>query len=288
MKKLFSFFCTLVLVLSITTPALATSTSINKLRITTVQEIAEQEITPQALELNAEVDAKYPGLKAVPLDEIDPSEEIIVLDSVDQLDQIMSSLSSAPYYRTGYDVSEHVDNYLDSIVDEIPSTPIASFAYGDAPAYQIETSRNINCYGYAADFPFSILPGDIYYTNGSPWKTGSTVLEVADWVEKDFSRANRPIRRITSFNASVTSSERRIATRVGDKYVSLGGTTRRICDFHFMRQTNTGRWAHKPGANPSIYTNIINPTTASWDLYSTSGTPIVTNFYDSTTIYFAI
>ena len=296
MKKFISILCSLALICSIIVPTFAASTAPTVgYQILTVQEVAAQTVTPEMLETRSQIAQEYPGLTSIPLNEIDPNEEIISLNSIEDLDQIMSGLNAAPYYRGGYDFSKFVDNYLESLSgwDEENTLTVASSAYGDAPAYHRETSEEINCYGYAADFNWWILPGDIYYTNGSQWTDGSTVSEVADWVEKDFSRADqRPIRRITSATASVTSTERRICTRVGDKYVSISGAVYRVSDFHFMMQINTGKWAHKPGSLPSMATSITNPSSKAWDMYGkdSSGNPVVfiTGFYDSTTVYFAI
>ena len=171
-----------------------------------------------------------------------------------------------------------------------PSSTLS--ACGDAPAYYQDNSTSINCYGYAADFNWFISPGDIYYTYGSPYEADSTVDEVAGWVIDDFWRADhRPIREISSASASISSTERRIALRIGRRYLLISGSYYDFYDFHFIRQTSTGRWAHKPGSLPSIYTTT-NPTTFSWDLYGTDnyGNLVVlySGFYNSDVVYFAI
>lgn len=58
-----------------------------------------------------------------------------------------------------------------------------------------------------------------------------------------------------------------------------------------MKQTNTGRWAHKPGQLPSMLTNITNPSNADWSLYTLANgnmVVVVQNFYNSPTKYFAV
>ncbi len=240
---------------------------------------------------------KYPGFEVVDPEDIDESLPVIVVNNLEELENLMAGINAAPLYEAGYDVSAWRDSYLEWIetTPETPSLiPSASTNYGDAPAYHQENSTSINCYGYAADFDWWINPGDIYYTYGSQFTSGSTVYDVAGWVEEDFWRADqRPIREITSATASVTSSERRIAVRVGEGYVNIGGGMQvSLTDYHFMRQTSTGRWAHKPGSLPSMYTTITNPSASDWALYGTtsSGDVVVvdSDFYDSEVIYFAI
>ena len=254
-------------------------------------------------ELLMEVLKKYPGLEAVDPSEMDESIPVINISSVEEMDRFMAGLNSAPLYRGETNTRECVTKYLDNLDKQPPSTELelhspslVSSAYGDAPAYHREDSEDINCYGYAADFDWWILPGDIYYTEGSPWdtkKSEATVDDVAEWVLDDFWRADqRPIRIISSASASIDSDERRIATRIGEGYTLIGIIPFYLKDFHFMRQTSTGRWAQKSGVLPSIYTDIYDPSDSAWDLYTQSSSGelevSVEGFYDSDIVYFAI
>lgn len=83
-----------------------------------------------------------------------------------------------------------------------------------------------------------------------------------------------------------------MALRIGKGYIRVDYVYYLLWDFHFMKQTNTGRWAHKPGQHPSMLTSITNPSNANWSLYSldTNGNIVVAvqNFYKSSTKYFAV
>lgn len=291
MKKFLSLFCAIALTLSLAVPAVAVSPNAYENK---PYAIPIEDVTAEMRSARAALLSEYPGLEVVSPDSLNTNDEVLY---VEDLSKVMPCLNSAPLYRNGYDVSEFVDNYLESLTgweDSNSSTILASSAYGDAPAYHQENSTTINCYGYAADFNWWINPGDIYYTYGSQFTDGSTVDDVAYWVQQDFHRAGgRPIREISSATSSINSTERRIVTQVGEHnvYDAATGTTFHITDYHFMRQTNTGRWAHKPGGTPSMNTSITNPSFA-WDLYGTTSSGnvvvVVAGFYDSGTIYLAI
>ena len=55
-----------------------------------------------------------------------------------------------------------------------------------------------------------------------------------------------------------------------------------------MVQLNDGKWAHKPGQNPSANLGNINPSNYSWDLCDQYGNIVISNFYNSGTLYFAV
>lgn len=262
--------------------------------------VPEEQVTEQMRAERQEMLEKYPGLVLVDPAEIDPDEEIIYVDGMEGLDELMSGINAINLYTGQNDNRLEVENFLReqdaankvASVTEPAYAVMASAAYGDAPAYRQENSTSINCYGYAGDFNWWINPGDIYYTKGSQFGVGSTVNDVATWVINDFWRAYKvSIHTITSATATISSGERRIAVRVGDRYVNIDGSSVRITDYHFMRQTDTGRWSHKPGSLPSIYTTIRNPSSASWDLYgsTSSGSEVVyPGFYNSAVVYIAL
>ena len=256
-------------------------------------------VTDEMRATRAQVLEKYPGL--VPIDPalVDKSLPVITFDSIEDLDNLMACVSSASLYRGDRNARLWTDSDLTGLNtdDDVSLSPSATLSsYGDAPAYHQENSSSINCYGYAVDIGWALNPGDLYYSTGSPFHpldTSITVDNIATWVAQDFwSLDQRAIRQISSATASITSTERRIALRTGEGILTDGVTLYPFIDFHFMRQTNTGRWAHKPGEAPSIYTTTTNPTTFSWDLYGldSSGNLVVrkSGFYDSDVIYFAI
>lgn len=63
-----------------------------------------------------------------------------------------------------------------------------------------------------------------------------------------------------------------------------------IDDFHFMIQLEDGLWAEKQGSEESFeFSNGDFPSAMDWNKYSIgSRTSYISNFYDSSTIYFAI
>lgn len=252
-------------------------------------------VTDEMRATRAQVLEKYPGL--VPIDPalVDKSLPVITFDSIEDLDNLMACISSASLYRGDRNARLWTDSDLTGLNtdDDVSLSPSATLSsYGDAPAYHQEDSSSINCYGYAIDIGWSLNPGDFYYSTGSPINFNTTVTEIATWVTQDFwSLDQRAIRQISSATASITSTERRIALRTGRANVTIGNTTYPVFDYHFMRQTNTGYWAHKPGSSPSVCTNTTNPTNYSWDLRIPDGYGniiVLQGFYNSDVIYFAI
>jgi len=301
MKKFLSFFLSALLCFSFSTTVFAYEHSIDVAILDSINSIPytvpNTEVTNEMRNSRIAVLEKYPGLQIVAPASIDTSLPVYEIESMVELENFMSCLNSAPLYEAGYNVQFLITEYLKNLgesVDTMSSSYAILSTYGDAPAYHQENSTSINCYGYAADFDWWINPGDIYYTYGSPFTSGSTVEETAGWVIEDFWRADqRTIREISSASASITSTERRIALRVGDGYMNINGSLYLFSDYHFMRQTSTGYWGHKPGEAPSIYTTITNPSTASWDLYEWDPSTgdfngVISGFYDSDVIYFAI
>ncbi len=58
---------------------------------------------------------------------------------------------------------------------------------------------------------------------------------------------------------------------------------------HFMIQLNNGSWAGKQGTLPSVYYTMVFPSIMDWNAYTSQQfDEYFENFYDSSTIYFAI
>ena len=152
-------------------------------------------------------------------------------------------------------------------------------SYGAAWSYVSNTSTTTNCYGYAIGYNAFIDPGDMYYASGITYNSTNTVNDVANNMIKDAKRSHLTARTITSATAAISSNEYRIVTRVGYHYISGVGY---VWDYHWMRQTSTGTWAHKPGQTASANLGSINPSTYSWNLGS-----IYSNFYNSSCVYIA-
>lgn len=166
------------------------------------------------------------------------------------------------------------------VVDPI-SKPVQVLltSYGVAWAYVSNTSTGTNCYAYALGGTGFYNPGDFAYYYGAPYSTSTTVSDVVNYMKADATRDGKTARSITSATSTINSNEYRIVTRVGYHNVSGIGWT---WDYHWMRQTSSGGWCHKPGQTPSVNLGSINPSTYSWNL----GT-LYTNFYDSATKYIA-
>ena len=141
-----------------------------------------------------------------------------------------------------------------------------------------------NCYAYAiGGVSESINPGCY---SGISLDYFNSLETVASAVEADMKALGRSIRRIDGPYAPVKTNEYRIALRVGSKpygYAIIDGQYVPLNDYHFMVQTDSGRWAEKHGSmGASVLHNIgETPDTISWDLY-TAG------YYDSDIIYYAI
>ena len=165
---------------------------------------------------------------------------------------------------------------LDSNADDIQKVLTS---YGVAWAYVSNSSNGTNCYVYALGSTGIYNPGDYAYTGGATYTTSSTVNDVVNYMKADAQRDGKTARSISSATSTINSNEYRIVTRVGYHNVPGYGWT---WDYHWMRQTSSGGWCHKPGQNPSANLGNINPSTYSWDL----GT-LYTNFYDSATKYIA-
>lgn len=221
---------------------------------------------------SSSVSDMFPKLQVVDAESLDPTLPVIEFENNEELIEFLTCVDSS-------------NTYKDELSLRSP--------YGGAKPYSQNNSTDVNCYGYAGEFFWFISPGDIHYYNGSPFGPDSTISEVAQWVQWDYDRDTyRECRSISSATSSVSSTEWRMALRIGKGYIYINGVTYLFADFHFMKQTNAGTWAHKPGAAPSILTSITNPSTASWHLYKTDSNGNLTiacsNFYNSATKYFAV
>ena len=153
--------------------------------------------------------------------------------------------------------------------------------YGAALPYISKTGVRPNCYGYVIGVDSKQNPG--YYSNLGEISPGATLNEIITAVAADMGQGfEGGGRQIASNTASIAFYEWRIAFRIGMHYIYNGGSYYYVWDYHFWRQTSTGTWCHKPGANPSVHFGYVTPHTANWNLGG------YTNFYDSNTIYMAI
>ena len=151
---------------------------------------------------------------------------------------------------------------------------------GAAPNYvEIGASNgtreeNPNCYSYAiGEYGASYNPGDF---SGNSFDI-SNVHSVANSVISDMETLGRSARIIDNYNSAISDNEYRIALRVGyyNEY---------ICDYHFMVQTSSGKWAEKHGPGGStVLHNKGNPNTISWDLPG-----FMNGFYNSEIVYLAV
>lgn len=184
------------------------------------------------------------------------------------------------------DVSPKITIQLAPHIDMVQ--PFAS-AYGHAWPYSAVTSSGVNCYGYSVKAPFFWNPGDgdgvsnVYDTGFFTNSSVGAALVVKDGNTNGlYFKPGWKI--LSSRTAAVTDEEHRIAYRVGWIDANNNGKVEvgiDVVDFHFMLQNSTGKWSEKHGQQPSINTNISDPSTFSWDL----GT--YKNFYNSSTAYIA-
>ncbi len=152
-------------------------------------------------------------------------------------------------------------------------------------AYADAVATRPNCYAYAIGvISKGINPG---YYSGISLGPFNSLETVASAVEADMKALGRSIRRIDGPYAPVNANEYRIALRVGEKPFAYSITTDGqyvfFNDYHFMVQTDSGRWAEKHGSmGASVLHNIgETPDTIAWTLDNTG-------YYDSDIIYYAI
>jgi RHS repeat-associated protein len=167
--------------------------------------------------------------------------------------------------------------FSEYVVDSVTSHTVNY--YGSALPYIEYKSSGMppNCYGYSiARF------SDLYLLQPGQLSTGQLLNErlsdislVEGKIFDDFEEWGRSIRRIGGANAPINSNEYRIALRViTNKTANIFGTY----DYHFIVQTNDGRWASKSRYEPSVLLPFdINPSNYSWY-----------GIYDSEIRYYAV
>lgn len=155
-------------------------------------------------------------------------------------------------------------------------------------AYADAVATRPNCYAYAiGGINEGIDPG---HYSGTSLGAFNGLETVASAVEADMEAIGRSIRRIEGPFSPIAPNEYRIALRVGTKpykieQINYGNYVYYVPlnDYHFMVQTDSGRWAEKHGSMGASVLHDFGetPDTISWDLY-TQG------YYDSDIIYYAI
>lgn len=137
---------------------------------------------------------------------------------------------------------------------------------GGAGNYRTNNSKYVNCLGYALELNVWVNPAMNY---------GETVDTVYNRVVTEAKKYGKICRKLSSKDAYLRPYEYKVAMRVGSHNGNF--------DYHFMVQVKQNGWAHKRGQTPSEFLGAINPSTYNWgSLYG------VSNFYDSSTLYFAV
>ena len=155
----------------------------------------------------------------------------------------------------------------------------AAQPYVDMPGSSDPSSPN--CYAYAIGSPVNEQPGE---TSGRTPTNWNDVNDVGKSVEEDLKAKGYTVREISGPDAKVYDNEFKIALRVGTRpYAYNPYTGEFFYDYHFMRQTDTGRWAEKHGyGGASVCWDLgMTPDTIPWTL---NGVP----YYDSAIIYYAV
>ena len=155
----------------------------------------------------------------------------------------------------------------------------AAWPYVDMPGSDDDTSPN--CYAYAIGSPVNEQPG---WTSGRMPTNWNDVNDVGKSVEADLKAKGYTVRRISGPDAKIYDNEFKIALRVGTQPYAYNKITGEFYyDYHFMRQTDTGRWAEKHGyGEPSVLWDYgMTPDTIPWTLCDVP-------YYDSEIIYYAV
>lgn len=176
--------------------------------------------------------------------------------------------------------------------------------FGDAPDYYDTNSAILNCFGYAlrkTDEWINIYnaTGVINFGNiqvDEQYFQNTIVPAVIYTIEDQLFYS---VRQLSSFDDAVYSNEYRIALRIGDIYSTSnyhifypsGENRYSTDDFHFMIQLEDGNWASKPGQLQSEELPLgLYIDNSNWNKNLIYITPVdfFENFYNSTTVYFAI
>lgn len=152
---------------------------------------------------------------------------------------------------------------------------LISYSYGAAKAYRNVTSTVPRCLSYAFYYDSAVFV-DIY--------DNDTVTTTFNRLKSQMQSSpyNRTVRKLASSDR-INTNEYLIVMRIGSHRVQ----GQLVTDYHFMVQTNSGGWAHKPGPRPSQNLGNINPSSYNWSFGTTSDSYYYAYFYDSTPIYFA-
>ncbi len=162
-----------------------------------------------------------------------------------------------------------------------PSSDVG--AAGEYVATPKELEDSVNCYGFAIGIAAFLQIG---VSSGRLPAKVNDVFIMADSIEADLVALGYKFRRLSGMDAKLYNDEIKIAFRVGIepyKYTTVDDKVIPVYDFHFMVLTKSGQWAHKSGQMPSVlFEQGQNPENISWNYKE------VNNYYNSTTIYFAI
>ena len=152
---------------------------------------------------------------------------------------------------------------------------LISYSYGAAKAYRNVTSTVPRCLSYAFYYDSAVFV-DIY--------DNDTVTTTFNRLKSQMQSSpyNRTVRKLASSDR-INTNEYLIVMRIGSHRVQ----GQLVTDYHFMVQTNSGGWAHKPGQRPSQNLGNINPSSYNWSFGTTGDSYYYAYFYDSTPIYFA-
>jgi hypothetical protein len=183
--------------------------------------------------------------------------------------KIVRSLSAGVEYRLKVQASNTTTTGAYSVS--------VNYDVGNAPRYsdiQIGQTNNMNCAGFAMRI-------NEYIDGVKLGVTDRSSLENVASASIRYFNMKKPscsINRINGTNLdpgySVANNEYRFVLKIATNNYSY------LLDYHYMIQTNDGKWAHKLGGFASVNLNYINPTTYKW-LWSTNNL-----HYNSASIYF--
>lgn len=193
---------------------------------------------------------------------------------------------------------------------EINYTMDMDTEYGSAPEYSKVSHMYINCFGYVLGLSAT---AEIYNYDGTKYLFEHSILNYEDFVHiielvkmRIESYYNLPARRIYNEHSPISSSEYRIAFRIGNLANQNGILPKFKGDvtdewndsYHFMMQNKYGYWSEKLGSfNSQMFTSPgYQPSLSDWNLYLEDRDntlypeeiDYIVNFYDSPTVFFAV
>jgi len=165
---------------------------------------------------------------------------------------IMIKLADETVGLKTFRTSNHSENRPNMSITYTASQP-----YGAAWAHrQLSASSGLNCWGFALGKNTSI---ETVF-----WRSGALTLSDIDLANLfgNYSVQNNYVssmRLINSATAQIDSNEFRVAFRGKKTYVYNSSTLRyELYIYHFMVQTNTGGWSHKPSVGTHVGGQAIN------------------------------